>query len=71
MTSETIHVFLNGIGLAVAPGTTLASVVTNSTSLTTGIAVALNSEVIPKSAWATQQVVEDDVIDLVTAKQGG
>lgn len=71
MTSQNIQVTVNGIQIELTLGTTLAIVVATATSLTTGIAVALNGEVIPKSTWVTQQVGNDDVIDLVTAKQGG
>jgi sulfur carrier protein len=36
-----------------------------------GIAVALNGEVVPRSRWAEQQLSEGDVVELLTATQGG
>ncbi len=36
-----------------------------------GIAVAVNGEVAPRGEWAGWMLVEGDVIDVVTAVQGG
>ena len=36
-----------------------------------GIAVALNNEVITKSAWQNQELKENDQITILTATQGG
>lgn len=36
-----------------------------------GIAVALNEEVIPKSAWQNQKIKNNDKILIITATQGG
>lgn len=37
----------------------------------TGIAVALNQQIIPRSAWSEKQVVENDILTIITATQGG
>ena len=37
----------------------------------TGIAVALNGSVVPKSDWRDQKVAEGDAIAIVQAVQGG
>ena len=37
----------------------------------TGIAVALNDEVIPRSAWPHQEVRSGDRVEIVGAVQGG
>lgn len=37
----------------------------------TGIAVAVNESVIPKSNWANTQIQENDNILVITATQGG
>ncbi|MEO6501083.1 MAG: sulfur carrier protein ThiS [Jatrophihabitantaceae bacterium] len=37
----------------------------------TGIAVALNSEVVPRGSWSETAVRPGDRIDVVTAVQGG
>lgn len=36
-----------------------------------GVAVAVNSSVIPKAAWASHQISDHDSILLITATQGG
>lgn len=36
-----------------------------------GIAVALDREVIPKSAWKTTEVLEDSHVEIIRAVQGG
>jgi len=38
---------------------------------TTGIAVAVNDTVIPKTAWEVFQVKANDQITIITAAQGG
>lgn len=37
----------------------------------TGIAVALNMEMIPRSEWEITSVTEGDEIEVITARQGG
>lgn len=36
-----------------------------------GVAVALNSEVVPRSRWAATPLTAGDAVELVTAMQGG
>lgn len=36
-----------------------------------GVAVALNSEVVPRGSWATTALAAGDAVELVTAMQGG
>jgi sulfur carrier protein len=36
-----------------------------------GIAVAVNGEVVPRSAWATTTVAAGDQVEVLTAAQGG
>jgi sulfur carrier protein len=36
-----------------------------------GVAVARNSEVVPRSQWAATNLAEGDELELVTAVQGG
>ena len=37
----------------------------------TGIAVALNMELVPRSAWAETAVQAGDALEVITARQGG
>jgi sulfur carrier protein len=41
------------------------------TTDTKGVAVALNGEVVPRSAWASARVQENDSVEIVYAVQGG
>ncbi|WP_422933751.1 sulfur carrier protein ThiS [Sinomonas sp. P47F7] len=36
-----------------------------------GVAVALNSEVVPRARWAATSLAAGDAVELVTAMQGG
>ena len=36
-----------------------------------GIAVALNGEVVPRSAWSTTSLDDDDRLEVLGASQGG
>jgi sulfur carrier protein len=36
-----------------------------------GVAVAVNGEVVPRSAWPDRLLVDGDVVEVVTAVQGG
>ena len=38
---------------------------------TSGVAVALNNQVVPKQAWADTPLAEHDSILIITATQGG
>ncbi|GAA4809331.1 sulfur carrier protein ThiS [Nocardioides caeni] len=36
-----------------------------------GVAVAVNGEVVPRSVWSAPLLCDGDVVDVVTAVQGG
>lgn len=38
---------------------------------TRGVAVAVNGEVLPRTAWASTPVTEGDRVEVLTATQGG
>ena len=78
-----MNITLNGIEQAVGAGasvTTLVSLVTGrqlaadgqaADGQRLGVAVARNSEVVPRSQWHSTALAEGDEIELVTAVQGG
>jgi sulfur carrier protein len=78
-----MNITLNGIEQAVGAGasvTTLVSQVTGrklaangqaAAGQRLGVAVARNSEVVPRSLWHSTALAEGDDIELVTAVQGG
>ena len=68
---STVAISVNGQGLEVADGTTLAAVVARWSASGKGIAVARNGEVVPRSAWPSTGVRQDDEVEIVTAVAGG
>ncbi len=65
------EVLCNGERRPVTPGTTVAALVAAVTSSPRGIAVALNGEVVPRSAWITTALTDGDTVEIVTAAAGG
>lgn len=64
-------VTVNGEPSAVDPGATLADVVSQLTESPSGVAAAVNGEVVPRRAWPATQLAGGDVVEVVTAVQGG
>jgi sulfur carrier protein len=62
---------VNGKQRDVAAGTSVEAVVATLTALRSGVAVALNDSVVPRAAWATTVVEDDDRLEVLTAVQGG
>ncbi|HUI02584.1 MAG TPA: sulfur carrier protein ThiS [Acidimicrobiales bacterium] len=62
---------VNGVPRALAPGTTVADLVSSWCGSPTGIAVARNREVVPRSAWSTTTLAAADVVEIVSAAAGG
>ncbi|GAB3447140.1 sulfur carrier protein ThiS [Streptomonospora sediminis] len=66
-----MDVIVNGERREIPPQTTVEEVVRTLTQAPSGVAVALNDEVVPKAGWGTTEVGEADRIDVLTAVQGG
>jgi len=66
-----VNVTVNGEPREVPPGTTVAQLVSLLTSLPTGVAAALNGEVVPRRIWDGTQLADRDQVEVVTAVQGG
>jgi len=64
-------VTVNGEPRALAPGVTLADVVTQVTQSPKGVAAAVNGEVVPRRAWQNTQLADGAQVEIVTAVQGG
>ena len=62
---------LNGSRREVADGTTLEQLVAEFSLPERGVALAMNNEVVPRSAWAKTPVPPDAQVELVTASKGG
>lgn len=66
-----MQVILNGVSAELANGLTVAELVPMVTDRTSGIAVARNGEVVPRSGWSGHVLDAGDRVDVLTAVQGG
>ncbi len=62
---------VNGDACALEPGTTVADLVAARHPSPRGVAVALNREVVPRSAWSDTVVAAGDAVEIVSAAAGG
>jgi sulfur carrier protein len=62
---------VNGEPREVAAGTTLAAVVATLTAAGSGVAVAVNGQVVPRGAWPSTRLGDGDRVEVLTAVQGG
>ena len=67
MTAATV----NGEPRTLPDEATVATVVGLLTQQRTGVAVALNGEVVPLHKWSSTYVDEGDAVEVLTAVQGG
>jgi sulfur carrier protein len=66
-----IEVAVNGEPRRVAPGTSVAELIAMVTEVPTGLAAAVNGEVVPRASWAATPLADGDRVEVVTAVQGG
>jgi sulfur carrier protein len=64
-------VIMNGFEHEVAPKANLADLVAKVSGAETGIAVAVNDEVVPRHSWSTTPLTAGARIEVLTAVQGG
>ena len=66
-----IEVTVNGEPRRFDPGTTVATLVDDVGCGRRGVAVAVNEEVVFRSAWPDTELVPGDRIEILRAAQGG
>jgi sulfur carrier protein len=66
-----IEVTVNGQRRGVPAATTLGEVVATVTGLPSGVAAAVNGDVVPRRSWPDVRLQEGDQVEVVTAVQGG
>ncbi|HEV2885593.1 MAG TPA: sulfur carrier protein ThiS [Jatrophihabitans sp.] len=66
-----MRITVNGQSREAADELSLVELVGQISDRSTGIAVAVNSEVVPRGSWAATAIRPGDRIDVVTAVQGG
>jgi sulfur carrier protein len=64
-------VTVNGAPREVPAGTTVEQLVVQLTDAPSGVAAAVNGDVLPRRAWASTPLADRDEIEVVTAVQGG
>ncbi len=67
----TIQVKLNGQARELPDGSTVVQAVAELTKAATGVAAALNGDVVPRGSWAATALTDGDQVEVVTAVQGG
>ena len=66
-----IELVVNGEPRRFAPGSTVAVLVEEVGCGRRGVAVAVNEEVIARSAWEVTELVAGDRVEILRAAQGG
>jgi sulfur carrier protein len=66
-----VNIVINGEPHQVAAEVTLDTAVSIVTRAATGVAAALNGDVIRRASWASTTLAAGDEVEVVTAVQGG
>jgi sulfur carrier protein len=66
-----MRITVNGSDRVLDGAVTVAELVAREVASPRGVAVAVNAELVPRSAWAGTEVADGDRIELLTAAQGG
>jgi sulfur carrier protein len=66
-----MNIVINGEPHQVAEGISVAEAVHLLTSSATGVAVAVNGEVVRRACWPETRLSAGDSIEVITAVQGG
>jgi sulfur carrier protein len=71
MREQGVHIVINGEPHQVPDEVTLDGAVSITTRAASGVAAALNGDVIRRSAWASTRLAAGDEVEVVTAVPGG
>ena len=66
-----MKVTINGVARDLPGGTTIGQAVRELTAAPSGVAVALNDEVVRRGDWESTTLGENDRVEVRTAVQGG
>ena len=67
----TVQVKLNGELRELPEGSTIAQAVAELTAGPSGVAAAVNGDVVPRGSWAATVLRDGDQVEVVMAVQGG
>lgn len=66
-----MKVTINGAAQDVGGGASVETCVRLLTTATGGVAAAVNGEIVRRASWEQTPVAEGDVVEVITAVQGG
>jgi sulfur carrier protein len=66
-----VNITLNGLPAEIDPDTTVNRLLAARALPAQGIAIAVNGEVVRAAGWPECVLASGDVVDIVTARQGG
>jgi len=66
-----MNIVVNGRAFELADGATATAAVRLLTSAVSGVAVAVNGQVVRRSAWDSTPLTDGDQVEVLTAVQGG
>lgn len=66
-----IAITVNGESLSFASAPMVAEVIARVARSPKGIAVAVNADVVVRSAWAATELADGDQVEILTAARGG
>jgi sulfur carrier protein len=66
-----VKLYVNGDACTVAEGIRLDSLVAEVAPSPRGVAVAVNGDIVPRSAWGQTMLVAEDRVEILSAAQGG
>ena len=66
-----MEIVINGMPRQVADEMSLAQAVSLLTTSATGVAAAINGEVVRRASWASTRLAAGDRVEVITAVQGG
>ena len=67
----TVRVKLNGEPRELPAGSTVVQAVAALTAAASGVAAAVNGDVVPRGSWSLTVLCDGDQVEVVTAVQGG
>ncbi|HET9058427.1 MAG TPA: sulfur carrier protein ThiS [Acidimicrobiales bacterium] len=66
-----MQVVINGQHCSLDDGATVEALIERLACGHRGVAVAVNSEIVPRSAWTVTRLYADDMVEVLHAVQGG
>lgn len=68
---DQVSVIVNGEPRRLTRSATIADLVAAMSAARSGIAVAVNDEVVPRGGWQSRRLHDRDRVEILTAVQGG